>query len=282
MDPPRLQFVHKSSSSKSLSHSSKQETQEINRHVQLGRKHERYKRLASSRWPLPFPFHKNTSPLHSQVEATHNIPSTVSEIAGSGGDGNTTQTTYEQHLRSLQYGGLNEGQRIVSLPTMNSAPSSRSPLEPSFQLIRYDPVRTVSESTHAVRSNAVRYQWKRSKEVRPRGRKSKVPKTSDLSSQQVSVTQRNRDTNDDAESAQADTDSRAISKENRELITVPAPGGNSSLQPGGYPTELPSGAVAPLLHLGRSSSFVLWTEFLSDYGGLTTSSLCTYQRGFHW
>jgi len=165
---------------------------------------------------------------------------------------------------------------------MGSTSSSRTPLESSFQLIQYDPMKTTPESTHTIRSNAVRYQWKRSKEVRPRGRKSRVPETSDLCSQQASVTQRNQDMNDDVKSTQPDTYSRTISMENKELITVPAPGGDSSLQPGGYPTELPSDAVAPLFHLGRSSPFILKAGFLSDYGGLTTFSLCCYQWNFHW
>jgi hypothetical protein len=165
---------------------------------------------------------------------------------------------------------------------MSSASSLRSPPETSFQLIQYDPTKTAPETTHAVRSNAVRYQWKRSKEVRPRGRKSRVPGTSDLSSQQPPRTLGNRDVNDDVQPAQTDTDSRTISSENKELVTVPAPGGNSLLHPGGYPTELPSGAVAPLLHLGRSLPLILGVESLADRGGLTTSSLCNYQWDFRW
>src|SRR6202000_2826082 len=188
MDPPRLLFVHKSSSSKSFSHSSKQEAQEINRHVQLGRSHKHYKHLALNRWRRPFLLRSNIASLSSQVESSHSIPRGVPEIPGSFGGGCTTQRTCEQHLRPAKQGHSTENQRIVPPTTKNFAPSSQLPSETSFKLIQYDPERPAPENPPAVRSNAVQYQWKRSKKVRPRGRKSKVPKTPDLSSQQDSRT----------------------------------------------------------------------------------------------
>lgn len=199
-------------------------------------------------------FGNNRSPLPSPVEVTHNLPRVVSSIPGSGYDGNPKQTTCERHIRPLQYESLAEGQRIVPKTATNSTSPSRLPSMPSFQLIQYNPMKPTPEMTHAVRSNAVRYQWKRSKAVRPRGRKTKVPETSELSSQRATRTLEDRN-------ARTRISHRSRSNESRVLIKMPAPGGDSSLQPGGYPTELPSDAVAPLYHLGRSSLFTMWVNF---------------------
>jgi hypothetical protein len=197
-------------------------------------------------------FRNNTSPVPSPVEVTHHLPRAVSSIPGSGYDGNPKQTTCEKHLRPLQYESLVESQRNVPKTARNSTSSSQLPSMPSFQLIQYNPVKPTPEVTHAVRSNAVRYQWKRSKAVRPRGRKTKVPDTSELSSQRATRTLKGRHA---TESVRYD---RSMSNESRVLIKMPAPDRDSSLQPGGYPTELPSDAIAPLYHLGKSTLFAIW------------------------
>jgi hypothetical protein len=275
MDRPGLLFVHQNSSLGSLSCSSKQEKQEINRHVQLGRKHERYKKLVWDRWHLPFVFRRNTSPPRSQPIAAHSVPRTVSANDGSGSGRTTTQTTHEQPWRSLQSGHASERRRNVSQTNMESAPV---PPDNPFQLIQYDPAKTAPESIHAIRSNAVRYQWKRSKEVRPKGRKSRMPQPPMSSSQPTSGTRGKRYVGGNAQSAQTETDPRTIPREETQMIKVTPPNGDASLQPGGYPTELPSKAVAPLLHLGRCFPSILWAECVNGCGGLTMCSLRNYQQ----
>ncbi len=233
MDGKGLLFVHKSTSSTSLSRGSNQkEVQDINRHVQRGRKHERYKKLDVQKWHRPFLTRRKTNPPSAQIEAVH------------------------------------------SQASMKSTSSLRSASETSIQFIRYNPIEAAPEDYHAIRSNAVRYQWERSREVRPQGRKSKVPadrdrekqikelhpkmtdssapEPSNLASEDTSLSRKTRDVDDAVQVAQTSTNSGKRSSEDEQLLEIPSPDRSSSLQPGGYPTDLPPSTVAPLLHLGQS------------------------------
>ena len=236
MDLKGLLFVHKNTSSTSLSRSASQkESQDINRHVQRGRKHERYKKINVQKWHRPFLARRSTNPPQTQSEAVR--------------------------------------------PQIEKKPASslRSASDTSVQFIRFDPTKAAPEDSHAIRSNAVRYQWERSKEVRSQGRKSKVPieaqqreqiqdqlpkagkfknsEPSDLSSVRKPGPWRDREVNGNAHSAQTSKSSGTRPSENEQLLTVPPPNRSSSLQPGGYPTDLPLSTVAPLLHLGKPLTF---------------------------
>lgn len=200
-------------------------------------------------------FRSNTSPLPAPVELTHDLPRAVSPIPGSGYDGSPKQTSCEQRLRPLQIESHVEGQRIVQKTAKKSTSSSQVPSMSSFQLIQYNPMKPTPEITHAIRSNAVRYQWKRSKAVRPKGRKAKVPESPELSSQRATRTSQDRHLTESVQYAQDNIKHRSVPNKSRVLIKMPPLGRDSSLQPGGYPTELPSDVIAPLYHLGRSSLF---------------------------
>jgi len=163
-------------------------------------------------------FQSNTGPVPPRVENTQYLPEPMSAIPGSPYSENTKQKTTKQ------------------------TPSSEVSSMPSFQLIQYNPLKTTPETTHAVRSNAVRYQWKRSKAVRASGRKTKVPEDQGVDSN-IRV-------------ARTTLRSQGGSNQTKELVKLPRPGQDNSLQPGGYPTELPTETLGPLYHLGRYSLFL--------------------------
>lgn len=160
-------------------------------------------------------FQSDTGPVPPHVEKTQTLPKAMSAIPGSPHSENN------------------------NLKTTKSTSSSEVPSMPSFQMIQYNPLKTTPETTHAIRSNAVRYQWKRSKAVRARGRKTKVPE--------------DRGVNDDTRLASTNVRSQRGSNQTKELVKMPRPGRDNSLQPGGYPTELPTETLGPLYHLGRHS-----------------------------
>lgn len=189
------------------------------------------------------------SPLPSHVELAQSPPK-LPTIPGCPRGRNGKQSISDQQPRSLEDKSVPD-QSTSSRTAKSSSSSSGSSSPRTFQLVQYDPLRKKTpESIHAVRSNAVRYQWKRSKAVRPRGRKTKVPETTGLSSQHAVESHRNRAADTGDEPVRTDSES------GRQLIKLPGPRSDTSLQPGGYPTELPSGSVAPLYHLGMSPAFL--------------------------
>lgn len=214
------------------------------------------------------------SPLPSHIDITQSVPK-LSTIPGSPRPRNGKQTTGDQQPRSLENDSI-PSHNTVSNTAKNPTSASGSSSPASFQLVHYDPSKkTAAESIHAVRSNAVRYQWKRSKAVRPRGRKTKVPETTDSPSRQAGTSRKDQAVNAN-KPGQTIIKSRTIPDQNRLLVKLPSPGSDSSLQPGGYPTELPSGSVAPLYHLGMSPPSLRRAEN-HRHSNLTVSSLRSYQ-----
>ncbi|KAJ9608757.1 hypothetical protein H2200_006528 [Cladophialophora chaetospira] len=142
---------------------------------------------------------------------------------------------------------------------MDSTSSLRSASEALIQVIQYNPAKTAPEDAHAIRSNAVRYQWERSKEVRPRGRKSKVPKSLALAPEQASRIPEDDCADDDVPYPHLGPGYRKEANRCKDLDALPPPARSSLLEPGNYPSELPSGSIAPLLrlvHMVTSGTFV--------------------------
>ena len=192
-----------------------------------------------------------TDHVSSGSNATDSIYKAGSESSRWADDRKDTQATSSPGLPLRQWSNDTESGRSASQTTMSLPSSPRLGPKKAFQMIWYDPMKTSSSSIHAVRSNAARYQWKRSKAVRPRGRKSKIPEPLGSSSERTSAGQEDRVVDPEMQPDRNATNSKTISRVNKSWMKVPEPGRDNLLQPGGYPTPLPSAAVAPLVRLGR-------------------------------
>jgi hypothetical protein len=133
-----------------------------------------------------------------------------------------------------------------------TTPTSRqeTPVESGFSFVAVDPNADHHRSSgiNIVRSNAVKWQWKQSKAVRARGRKTRIPKAPTVPS--------GRQTNADAQQIAHDQRPRNAFSSNSagfsnriEWSQTVSPA--RALVPHSYPSPLPTDVVAPLLHQGQ-------------------------------